>query len=652
MTLFQPRGRSHQFYDIQPYVCLHEKCITASRLFGSRREWEAHLAGHDSVLPAGSHDRCPLCHNSYISDGILNHVARELQQLALFVLPAELFTTENGPESSSSDDDIGRDNETDEELESSKIDYNAILRLLESEISKAQKSQDGSIFYESEDIDRRLRAATKYQAGSDQESPDGPDTYESEDENSRIERETLYRPSVLRRESTRPVPTHFRDTSQSDSGESEEHRPKSPTAEAAFPHAADEKSSFGRKGSDPSNAELVKVAQQLGLTDGTSAPDDRDYGAHSGPRSHLIPQSGAHSQPSHEEMEQAMSANALLRGVGRKRAGKQAERILEPHEQDQTVDHTTGAVLAIAQLESDLSTKRAELDALLPSDGSDEERRHPNALTTDENYRAPGLRLSAKTIARVKELRRGESVGSVRVLQDEDEEELVATLSYSSDLGRLHATYSSIPVGDDEQPRTFEAREWARAKERDRVLELQVLQEERMQRLTKKSHRDPQLGGLRASHSTSSRGDSTEHVSGYVPSKQLRPRGEEIHASLPTRDSDVYRDQIDGESNSATESTENSNFDESQSATGPLRSDPREAQHSSSRWSKDIALSQVEALHMAEQRRRKAESDAGITDDEGKSKEFLHLSAHGTFEPDAVFNRKFEFWPDGEPKLD
>lgn len=74
----------HIFKDIKPYVCTFSECGTSDRLYDSRREWYFHeITEHrreDFV--------CPLCKESLKSSKqYKRHVARHLEELALFALP-------------------------------------------------------------------------------------------------------------------------------------------------------------------------------------------------------------------------------------------------------------------------------------------------------------------------------------------------------------------------------------------------------------------------------------------------------------------------------------------------------------------------------------------------------------------------------------
>ncbi len=78
---------SHVFYDLQPYVCTERTCTVPHKLYATRHEWIHHLrTAHDHQ--ADSVYTCTLCG---VSQSTLErhhqHVARHLQELALFILP-------------------------------------------------------------------------------------------------------------------------------------------------------------------------------------------------------------------------------------------------------------------------------------------------------------------------------------------------------------------------------------------------------------------------------------------------------------------------------------------------------------------------------------------------------------------------------------
>ncbi len=93
----------HVFQDLQPYTCTVVACSTPHTLFSTRHEWVHHLKGAHPREWTGNKNRaaaaisesnesyfcaiCPLCKsNSKLEKHFVRHLARHLQELALFVL--------------------------------------------------------------------------------------------------------------------------------------------------------------------------------------------------------------------------------------------------------------------------------------------------------------------------------------------------------------------------------------------------------------------------------------------------------------------------------------------------------------------------------------------------------------------------------------
>ena len=96
----------HVFQDLQPYICTVAACPTAHTLFSTRREWVQHMkeshprdwTGEENGAVAAVSElhesrfsaTCPLCKSHPKSeDHFVRHLARHLQELALFVLPQD-----------------------------------------------------------------------------------------------------------------------------------------------------------------------------------------------------------------------------------------------------------------------------------------------------------------------------------------------------------------------------------------------------------------------------------------------------------------------------------------------------------------------------------------------------------------------------------
>ena len=84
----------HVFQDLPPYICVAPTCLTPDKLYPTRHEWLHHS---DTAHPAASTDHnappsdsvmCPLCMEDVErGKNYDRHLARHLQELALFILP-------------------------------------------------------------------------------------------------------------------------------------------------------------------------------------------------------------------------------------------------------------------------------------------------------------------------------------------------------------------------------------------------------------------------------------------------------------------------------------------------------------------------------------------------------------------------------------
>ncbi|KAJ9607843.1 hypothetical protein H2200_007922 [Cladophialophora chaetospira] len=79
----------HVFKDLMPYICVFHNCTAPNRLYDSRREWFQHLlAKHIPSFDPKEVDECPLRCGSNVPVVLLErHLARHLEELALFALP-------------------------------------------------------------------------------------------------------------------------------------------------------------------------------------------------------------------------------------------------------------------------------------------------------------------------------------------------------------------------------------------------------------------------------------------------------------------------------------------------------------------------------------------------------------------------------------
>lgn len=87
----------HVFKDLMPYSCVFENCAESKRMFDSRHEWfnhelKTHL-GKGMVVDVLSDSLCPLCHEEMSIGRLERHLARHLEELALFVINSELGRT-------------------------------------------------------------------------------------------------------------------------------------------------------------------------------------------------------------------------------------------------------------------------------------------------------------------------------------------------------------------------------------------------------------------------------------------------------------------------------------------------------------------------------------------------------------------------------
>lgn len=102
----------HVFQDLQPYICIVPTCATPDKLYPTRHEWLHHSnTAHPTVttdhsIPKESKDfiACALCKEEIESGKQYDrHLARHLQELALFILPGseEGFDVREGKDAES-----------------------------------------------------------------------------------------------------------------------------------------------------------------------------------------------------------------------------------------------------------------------------------------------------------------------------------------------------------------------------------------------------------------------------------------------------------------------------------------------------------------------------------------------------------------------
>jgi hypothetical protein len=82
----------HVFFDLQPYVCTFPDCKTPLSLYENRRDWFNHVAASHLGQDPRQEMQCPLCPESVRTLPLIRrHLARHLEELALFSLPNSLF---------------------------------------------------------------------------------------------------------------------------------------------------------------------------------------------------------------------------------------------------------------------------------------------------------------------------------------------------------------------------------------------------------------------------------------------------------------------------------------------------------------------------------------------------------------------------------
>ncbi|KAI4259012.1 MAG: hypothetical protein L6R42_004794 [Xanthoria sp. 1 TBL-2021] len=86
----------HVFDDLQPYMCLDKTCNTPHKLYTKRREWVHHAITMHHHEDSGESRDCILCGDPQeTAERYDRHVARHLQELALFVLPPNHDESDN-----------------------------------------------------------------------------------------------------------------------------------------------------------------------------------------------------------------------------------------------------------------------------------------------------------------------------------------------------------------------------------------------------------------------------------------------------------------------------------------------------------------------------------------------------------------------------
>lgn len=113
----------HVFQDLQPYICIMDTCATPDKLYTTRREWLFHTELCSQTATPGDFSfeknnidfDCPLCDNLIKSrDRYNRHLARHLQELALFILPRDEYDSDQNQDLefiSDTDSEIFKENQ-------------------------------------------------------------------------------------------------------------------------------------------------------------------------------------------------------------------------------------------------------------------------------------------------------------------------------------------------------------------------------------------------------------------------------------------------------------------------------------------------------------------------------------------------------------
>lgn len=115
----------HVFQDLQPYICIAPTCPTPDKFYSTRHEWLHHsnmahptaTTDHDTPKESKDFATCSLCTEEVVPGKQYDrHLARHLQELALFILPG----TEE-------DSDVGEDQDAESSSSTESVDL-AIYR--------------------------------------------------------------------------------------------------------------------------------------------------------------------------------------------------------------------------------------------------------------------------------------------------------------------------------------------------------------------------------------------------------------------------------------------------------------------------------------------------------------------------------------------
>ena len=127
----------HVFQDLKPYICIATICATPDILYPTRHEWLHHMKTvhptdftlHLEKEEGAPSFTCALCQeNVHTEQKYSRHVARHLQELALFILPCTDNDSDTNGGGFGSDVESGAESDTSEDFQKSK---DACLEILE-----------------------------------------------------------------------------------------------------------------------------------------------------------------------------------------------------------------------------------------------------------------------------------------------------------------------------------------------------------------------------------------------------------------------------------------------------------------------------------------------------------------------------------------
>ena len=149
----------HVFQDLQPYICVSPTCTTQDKLYSTRHEWLHHskmahpaaMMNNVTVKERKGFATCPLCKEQIESGKRFDrHLARHLQELALFVLPVGEEDSDVGEDQdaeSSSDVESAHlaashdGSESSKGLPASPLEHSAAIEVVDSSDGKQEQDE-------------------------------------------------------------------------------------------------------------------------------------------------------------------------------------------------------------------------------------------------------------------------------------------------------------------------------------------------------------------------------------------------------------------------------------------------------------------------------------------------------------------------------